>query len=99
MSGSLAPTVAAAPTTVETATQMLSLMAALSGQTTDYIPGSQVRTLAEVVGAVNEFQGVAGQALALQALVYGALSLFDIQVPTATVATGLSDLCDIHSCR
>src|SRR4051812_48164729 len=63
-------------------------MAALNGQTTDYVPGSQIRTLAEVVGAVTEMQGVAGQALALQSLVYGALSLFDIFPASATFATG-----------
>jgi hypothetical protein len=65
-------------------------MAALNGKATDYIQGSQIRTLAEAVGAVNEFQGVAGQALALQAMIYGALSLFNIQLPTATFATGLA---------
>jgi hypothetical protein len=90
VSGSLQPSVASSPTTVQTATNLLSLMAALNGHTTDYVQGSQVRTLAEAVGAVSEFQGVAGQALALQALVYGALSLFDIQLPQATFSTGLT---------
>lgn len=68
---------------------MLSLMAALNGQATDYTQGSQIRTLAESVGAVTEMEGVAGQARALQALLYGALSLFGIQPATATFATGV----------
>lgn len=87
MSGTL-PTVASAPTTVEGASNLLSLMAALSGQSTDYVIGSQIRTLAEAVAAVDEMQGVADQALALQSLLYGALSLFGIQQATATFATG-----------
>jgi len=88
VSGSNTLTVAAAPTTVATASNVLSLMAALSGITTDYTAGSQIRTLAETVGAVTEIQGVAGQALALQSLLYGALSLFNIQPASATFATG-----------
>lgn len=88
MSGSLSPTVALSPTAVEVATDMLAQMAALSGQTTDYNPGSQVRTLAEAIGAVVEQEGVAGQALALQALAYGAMSLFGITQAQAQAATG-----------
>jgi hypothetical protein len=88
-SGSLQLSVAASPTTVETASSLLSLMAALNGTATDYIQGSQIRTLAETLGSVTEMQGVAGQALALQALLYGALSLFNITPSTATPATGV----------
>lgn len=89
MSGSLSPTVAATPTGVETATALLSLMAGLNGQATDYNQGSQIRTLAESIGAVVEQEGVAGQALALQALAYSAMSLFGISPPAATAATGV----------
>ena len=87
MSASLTPTVAAAPTTTATATGLLAMMAALTGQATDYNQGSQIRTLAESIGAVVAQEGVAGQALALQALAYGAMSLFGIQPPAATFST------------
>ncbi len=90
MSGALQPTVASSPTTVEVATQMLSLMAALNGQATDYNVGSQIRTLSEAVGSVAEMEGVAGQALALQSLLYGAMSIFGITNSAATSATGIS---------
>lgn len=63
-------------------------MAALNGQATDYTVGSQIRTLAETVGAVAETQGVAGQALAYQSLLYGAMSLFGIQPAASAYATG-----------
>lgn len=89
MSGSLTPTVAAAPTYVETASNLLSLMAALNGTATDYNPGSQIRTLAESLGAVVEQQGVGAQALAMQALVYSAMSLFGITQAQPTAATGV----------
>jgi hypothetical protein len=89
MSGSVTLTVAAAPSTTQTASTLLSLMGALSGTATDYVIGSQIRTLAETVGAVVETEGVAGQALAFESLVLGALSLFGIQQPSAIAATGL----------
>lgn len=63
-------------------------MAALNGQATDYTAGSQIRTLSEAMGAVVETQGVAGQALAFQSLLYGAMSLFGIQPAAANYATG-----------
>jgi Baseplate J-like protein len=88
LSASLNPFVAAVPGSTETATGMLSLIAQLTGQYTDVNIGSQVRTLAEVIGAVAEEEGIAGQALALQALAYGAMSLFGVQQAQATAATG-----------
>lgn len=88
MSGSLTPSVAAAPTAVQTATGLLAMMAALNGQATDYNQGSQIRTLAQAIGAVAEQEGVGAQALALQALAYGAMSLFGVQQSQATPATG-----------
>ena len=90
MSASLTPTVATVPGSVESATQMLSLITALSGQTTDINIGSQVRTLAEAIGAVTEEQGIAGQALALQALAYGAMSLFNIEQSQSLPASGVA---------
>lgn len=88
MSGSLAPTVASAPTTTQAASNMLAIMAALNGQATDYNQGSQIRTLAESIGSIVDMEGVAGQALAMQALVYGAMSLFNISQPQLIPATG-----------
>ena len=67
MSASLTPTVAAAPSGTQTATGMLAMIAALTATVTDINPGSQVRTLAESIGVVVEEEGIASQALALQA--------------------------------
>jgi hypothetical protein len=68
---------------------MLSMIAALTGLPTDINPGSQVRTLAEALGAITEEQGISDQALALQAFAYGAMSLFGVQQSQATPATGI----------
>lgn len=88
-SGSTEITVAAPPTTPGVAAQILAAMAALTGVLTDYNSGSQIRTMAEAQGSVNEEQGIWAQAQAFQALVYGALSLFGITPGTATAATGI----------
>jgi Baseplate J-like protein len=90
MSASLTPTVASVPGVTETATGMLSLIAALTSVNADINKGSQVRTLAESIGAVAEEEGIAGQALALQALAYGAMNLFGISQAQATAATGIA---------
>lgn len=89
MSGVLSPTVPATPTAVQTATDIMAMMAGLSGVTTDYNQGSQVRTLVESLGSVVEQEGVSAQALAFQVLAYSAMSLFGI-IPNTTgnFATG-----------
>jgi Baseplate J-like protein len=89
VSASLTPTVAAPPNTVQTATQLLAMMASLSGVATDYNQGSQIRTLSEANGSVADQQGIATTALALQSLLYGAMSLFGIGQTLAVPATGL----------
>lgn len=81
-------TLASPPSTASAASQILALMASESGVTTDYNIGSQIRTLAESIGSVIEQQGVWGQALAFQALTYGALSLFGITPGVAVSASG-----------
>jgi len=88
MSGSLTPTVASAPTTVQVATNMVALTAAQTGVPTDFNKGSQVRTLMESLGSVVELQAVSDQALAMQALAYSAMSLFGISQSLALPATG-----------
>lgn len=88
MSGSLSPTVAAAPTAVQFASNLLAMMAALNGQATDYNQGSEVRTFSEANGLTVEQQGIGNVALSLQALAYGAMSLFGITQSQATAATG-----------
>jgi len=88
LSASLTAQVAAVPGAVQTATGMLALIAQLSATSTDINIGSQVRTLAEAIGAVAEEEGIAGQSLALQALAYGAMSLFGVQQAQALPATG-----------
>lgn len=82
-------TVAAPPTTAGAASQLLALMAALSGTLTDYNTGSQIRTQSEAIGSVVEQQGIWAQAEAFQALVYSAMSLFGITAGQAVAASGV----------
>lgn len=89
MSGSLSGTVASVSSATNNASNMLSMIAALTGVPTDINKGSQVRTLAEALGAITEEQGISDQALALQAFAYGAMSLFGVQQSQATPATGI----------
>ena len=89
MANVIAPTIASTPTTVDFATALLSMQAALSGVITDYNIGSQFRTQSESLGSVIETQGIATQAMALQSMVYGALSLFDVTIPQFSYATGV----------
>lgn len=88
-SGSPTITIAAPPNTAGVASEILGSMAAESGVITDYNQGSQIRTIAESVGAVVEEQGIWSQALAFQALVYSALSLFNIFPSAAVPASGI----------
>jgi hypothetical protein len=81
-------TVAAPPSTAAAASQILATMAALSGVLTDYNPGSQARTMSEATGSVVEEQGIWAQAQAVQALVYSALSLFNISQGSSTYSVG-----------
>ena len=89
MSGSLTPVVAAPPTTVQVASNEVAYMAAQTSVPTDYNAGSMVRTIAEAQGSVVELQAVSDQALAFQALVYGAMSLFGVTSGVAVPATGV----------
>lgn len=89
MSASLTPTVATVPSGTEVATGLLALMTALTAFPTDINPGSQIRVLAQSIGAVVEEEGIGGQALALQALAYGAMSLFGIAQAQAQPASGV----------
>jgi hypothetical protein len=81
-------TVAAPPSTTEVVAQMLSMMASLTGVATDYNTGSQIRTSATSVGSVIEQQGIWAQAQAYQALIYSALSLFNLQPGVPVAASG-----------
>jgi hypothetical protein len=83
------PTIAAPPTAVDVTEQLLSSMAALSGVLTDYNVGSQIRTLSESIGSVNEMQGVSATALVFQGMVYGALAVFQIFPGAAVPAVGV----------
>lgn len=89
MSASLSPTIASVPSGTQSATNLLAAMAALTGVNTDIVVGSQIRTLAETIGAVTEESGIANQALAFQALAYSAMSLFGIQLTQSIPASGL----------
>ncbi len=85
------PTVTSPPSTPEVAQQLLAAMAAQSGVATDYNKGSQIRTLAEALGSVEEISGISAVALALQVIAYSGMSLFDIipngAVPSSGVIT------------
>ena len=89
MSGTLTPTTAAAPNTVQFAANAIALIAAQTNVPTDYNIGSNVRTMLEAQGSVVELQALSDQALAFQALVYGAMSLFGVTQSTGSVATGV----------
>lgn len=81
-------TVAAPPTTAETALDMLQWIFSGTNQVTDYNVGSIVRTYAEAIGANNETESITAQAQALQALVYSAYSAFGISPLVATPSVG-----------
>jgi len=88
MSSSLSPTVPSTPTATSFATTLLSLMSSLNGTATDYNVGSSIRTFSEATGLTIEQQGISNQALAFQALLYSAMSLFNINQTFAQSATG-----------
>ncbi len=81
-------TVTAPPSTSEVAAQLLAAMAAQSGVATDYNKGSQIRTLAEALGSVEEISGISAIAIALQVIAYSGMSLFDITPNNAVPASG-----------
>jgi hypothetical protein len=63
-------------------------MQSQSGVATDYNPGSQIRTTGEALGSIVEIQAVSEQAMAFQAMVYGAYAAFGITPLGATGAVG-----------
>ncbi len=81
-------TVVSPPNTYQVAFDMMAAMAAQSGVVTDYNVGSQVSSLYEALGSPIEMQGTIGQALAFQALVYSAMSIFKIYPIGAIAANG-----------
>lgn len=81
-------TIPAPPSTVQTAANILSFMYGQSGVISDYNVGAQIRTISEAIGSVDEMQGVASQAQALQAIVYSAYTAFGIYPITAAPAVG-----------
>lgn len=84
----ISPTVAAPPSTEDTASTELAVMAATTGVATDFNKGSQIRTQAESIGAVVELQGASVLALAIQAIAYSAMGLFSITPNGAIPAVG-----------
>lgn len=81
-------TVSAAPSTYASAFDILAAMQANSGVVTDYNSGSQIRTLSEALGSIVELQGGIDQAMAYQALIYSAMSIFGITPLPAVSASG-----------
>jgi intein/homing endonuclease/uncharacterized phage protein gp47/JayE len=80
--------IAAFPTTEETALTLLQYLYAITGTITDFNIGSVIRTLAESIGSVDEIEGIAIQALAFQALVYSAYAAFGITPILAAPSVG-----------
>lgn len=89
MSGAINPTVVAVPNAVDTSTNLLALIAALTGVPTDYNQGSLVRTQSDATGLVIEQQGITAQARALQSITFGAMALFGITQSPGIAATGI----------
>lgn len=92
---SVATNIPGAPTTDIVSATMLSYMAAQTGVLTDYEDGSQIRTLSESIGSVVEMESVIANALAVQAAVNSAYTVFNIvpygatySVGNATISTG-----------
>jgi uncharacterized phage protein gp47/JayE len=81
-------TVSSPATATEVAVDVLAYQGAQSGVASDTNPGSQLRTLSEAFGEVAEVEGVTSQALAFQAMVYGAFSAFGIVPFPASQAQG-----------
>lgn len=82
-------TVTPPPDTPTVAQMLLAAMAAQSGVTTDFNKGSQIRTLAEALGSVEEITGISALAIALQVIAYGGMSIFDITPNNAVPASGI----------
>jgi uncharacterized phage protein gp47/JayE len=80
--------IAAFPSTEDTALTLLQYLYSVTGTITDFNIGSVIRTLAEGIGAVDELEGIAIQALAFQALIYSAYNAFGISPRLATPSNG-----------
>jgi len=81
-------TVPGAPDTSLVSATLLSYMAAQSGVVSDYNDGSQIRTLSEGIGSVVEIESVISNALAVQAAVNAAYSVFNIAPILSQSAVG-----------
>lgn len=81
-------TTPAPPNTSSIAAQAVAWISGQSGVLTDFNAGSQVRTLFEAFGSVEEIQSYTAQAQAFQALVYSAYQAYGITPLTAQYATG-----------
>lgn len=81
-------TVASPPNTNEVTQQILASLAAQSGVVTDYNIGSQIRTLAESIGSVEEISSISALTTALQVIAYSAMSIFGITPNAAVPAVG-----------
>lgn len=81
-------TLASPPVTADVATAVLASISAQSGIITDFNEGSQIRTLSEAFGSVEEMASIAAQALAYQAALYSALSMYEVFPLGAQPAVG-----------
>ncbi len=82
-------TVPSPPSTSDSASRLLALIAAQTGIITDLNVGSVVRTLAEAIGSVISINAVELQAMAFQALIFGGFSAFNVTPLSATPAQGI----------
>lgn len=81
-------TVAAPPSTAEAAVAMMAAISAGAGVVTDFNIGSQIRTLTEAIGSVEELESIAAQALAYQAALNSAFALYGVVPLSAQPAVG-----------
>lgn len=82
-------TVPSPSSTVDVAARILAFIAAQTGVLTDLIPGSIIRTLAESIGSVISINAVEIQAQALQAILYGGYSAFNVLPLEAASSSGI----------
>ena len=88
LSQSLQLNTPATPTATSLLIELLQLMTGTSGVITDINPGSNIRTLASIIGMIAEQQNIANRTSVAQSILSGLFALYNIPVPVATVASG-----------
>jgi uncharacterized phage protein gp47/JayE len=84
----LSLTTPATPTATSIIVELLQLMAAQSGTISDFNPGSNIRTLASIMGLVMEQQNITNRVTTAQNVLSGLFSFYNLTPPSPAYATG-----------